>query len=141
MKIKSIICLIALGVVCCSCGSFQQTTNANETKWLDVKCYQTMFNTDDYSACLAADDNNRSACLIVHYTCPISKKTEVYYDGKRLYGSYVLVGTFTYDSDGVAYRPTVQAFMPKDNFLEWYNYDKNALMHLLDAVLTYNSVK
>lgn len=133
--------MIVLGIVFGSCGSLQHTTNANETKWLDVKCYQTMFNTDDYSACLAADNKSKTAYLIVHLTCPNSKITEVYYDGKRLYGNYVFVGTFTYDSDEVAHRPTVQACMPKENFLEWYNYDKDALKQLLDAILTYNSVK
>lgn len=68
-----------------------------------------------------------------------AKKNEVYYDDKTLNGKYVFVGTYTYESnEGIK---TVQAYMPKENFREWYDYDKKTLIDLLDVVLSYNIVK
>lgn len=96
-------------------------------------------NTSDYSLCMASG-NYRDAYLIIHFTCPPSQKSEVYYDGKQISGYFVLVGTFTYDSEGNG-RVTVPAYMARENVREWYNFDKEALIGLLDTFLSYNSIK
>lgn len=132
----------------CSCALFQQTsyttddiyhtTNEKGEQWLSLKCFQALDNAAEYSYCLARDEN-WDVFFIVNFTCPTSKKTAVYYDGKSLNGKYVFVGTYTYESKEGS--KTVRAYMPKDNFGEWCVYDKKTLIGLLDIVLSYNSIK
>lgn len=134
--------LVSFGVLFSSCTNQQQlTTPTSEDgeKWITVECFQTLDNTDDYSLCLAKD-YNWNVYYIIHFTCPTSQKTEVYYDGKSLNGKYVFVGTYSYENKEGSTK-TVRAFMPKENFTEWCNYDKDALIRLLDIALTYNSIK
>lgn len=136
-----VVCLLTLGSTFSSCAYLQPTTNnrtANGEAWLSLKCFQALSNTSTYSDCLAWNANY-DVFYIVHFTCPTSKKTEVYYDDKSLNGKYVFVGTYTYESK--ERTKTVRAYMSKENFSEWYEYDKNTLIDLLDVVLSYNSVK
>ena len=139
---------IILGCMFCSCALFQQTSNTTDEtynttnekgeQWLSLKCFQTLGNASEYSHCLAWN-SNYDVFYIVNFTCPTSKKTEVYYDDKGLNGKYVFVGTYTYESKEGS--KTVRAYMPKDNFREWCDYNKKTLIDLLDVVLSYNSVK
>lgn len=147
LKFK-VLCFITLGSLFCGCTLFQQTSNTTDgtynttnekgEQWLSLKCFQTLGNADEYSCCLARNDN-WDVFYIVNFTCPTRKKTEVYYDSKTLNGKYVFVGTYTYESKEGS--KTVRAYMPKDNFSEWCDYDKNTLIGLLDIVLSYNSIK
>ncbi len=143
MKRVLFTCLIALGIVFGGCSYQQQTTNAatneNGEKWLNIECFQTLENSDDFSICLAKD-YNWNVYYIIHLTCPTSNKTEVYYDGKSLSGKYVFIGTYSYENKEGSTK-TVQAYMSKENFNEWCDFDKDALKHLLDVALTYNSIK
>ena len=145
MKKYLFICLVAFGIVLSSCAYQLHTTNAsvktdqNGEKWLNIECFQTIANTEECSICLA-DDDNWNVYYIIHITPLTSTKTEVYYDGKRLDGKYVFVGTYSYENKSGDTK-TVQAYMPKENFYWWYNYDKESLKHLLDNVLSYDSVR
>lgn len=145
MKKFIFVCLVAFGMVFSSCAYQQQTTGTpmktdqNGEKWLNVECFQTLTNMEECSACLARDDN-WDVYYIIHITPLTGTKTEVYYDGKRLDGKYVFVGTYSYENKSGDAK-TVQAYMPKANFYEWYNYDKEALKRLLDNVLSYDSVR
>lgn len=141
-NLKNIIfCLIAFGILFSGCAYLQPTTDKTTVtgeEWLSLKCFQTLGNASNYSDCLAWN-SNYDVFYIVNFTCPASKKNEVYYDGKSLNGKYVFVGTRTYQSkEG---ERTVRAYMPKENFREWCEYDKNLLVELLDIVLSYNSLK
>ncbi len=134
-------CLITLECMFSSCANLQQTTINNTIdgeEWLSLKCFQTLSNTATYSDCLAWNANY-DVFYIVNFTCPTSKKTEVYYDDKSISGKYVFVGTYTYESKERS--NTVPAYMSKENFREWYEFDKKTLIDLLDIVLSYNSVK
>jgi hypothetical protein len=145
MKKFIFVCLVAFGIVFSSCAYHQQTTGTpmktdqNGEKWLNVECFQTLTNLEEFSACLALDDN-WNVYYIIHITPLTGTKTEVYYDSKRLDGKYVFVGTYSYENKSGDAK-TVQAYMPKENFYWWYNYDKEALKQLLDNVLSYDSVR
>lgn len=145
MKKFIFVCLVAFGMVFSSCSYQQHTvgptekTDKNGEKWLSVECFQTLTNNEASSACLAMD-NNWNIYYITHITPLSGTKTEVYYDGKRLDGNYVFVGTFSYENKNGDAK-TIQAYMPKENYYWWYNYDKEALKRLLDCVLSYDSVR
>ena len=145
MKKLLFICMVGLGIVFSSCAYQQQITDTavktdqNEEKWLTIDCFQTLTNMKECSACLARD-NNWNVYYIIHITPVTGTKTEVYYDGKRIDGKYVFVGTYSYKTKGGDDK-TVQAYMPKANFYEWYNFDKEALRSLLDNVLSYDNVR
>ena len=133
------------GVTLNSCSSQQFTTTTtndnNKTQWLSIKCFQALSNTSEYSECLARNDN-WDVFYIVSFTCPGKDKDkgDIYYDGKSLSGSFVFVGTYSYVTKNESSK-TVQAYMPKDNFYELYNYDKEHLKRLLDIVLSYNAIQ
>lgn len=130
------------GVTFNSCSSQQFTTTTNDknkTQWLYIKCFQGLNNDSEYSDCLARNDI-WDVFYIVSFTCPGKEKGDIYYDGKSLSGNYVFVGTYSYvTKDNIS--KTVQAYMPKDNFYELYNYDKEYLKRLLDIVLSYNAIQ
>ena len=116
----------------------KDNTTVNGEEWLSLKCFQTLSNAPEYSQCLAWN-SNYDVHYIVNFTCPTSKKNVVFYDDKSLTGKFVFVGTYTYESkDG---QKTVRAYMFKDNYNEWFVYDKETLIQLLDIVLSYNAVK
>lgn len=134
--------LVSFGVLFSSCTNQRQLTNPTSDdgeKWINVECFQTLENTDDYSRCLAKDFN-WNVYYIIHFTCPTNKKQEVYYDGKSLSGKYVFIGTYSYENKE-GNSKTVQAYMPKENFTEWCNYDKDELKRFLDVALSYNNIK
>ena len=137
-----VLLLIIGGVTFNSCSPQQFTTTTNDknkTQWLSLKCFQALGNTSEYSDCLARNDN-WDVFYVVSFTCPGKDKGDIYYDGKSLYGSYVFVGTYSYvTKDNLS--KTVQAYMPKDNFNELYNYDKEHLKRLLNIVLSYNAIQ
>ena len=139
---KRLLLVVLASVILGGCAYQQQTTNTtseNGEKWISVECFQTLENTDDYSICLAKD-YNWNVYYIIHFTCPTSQKSEVYYDGKSLNGKYVFIGTYSYENKEGSTK-TVRAYMSKENYSEWCDYDKDALIHLLDVALTYNSIK
>ena len=134
--------LIIGGVTFNSCNSQQFTSATNDkfkTQWLSLMCFQALCNTSEYSDCLARNDN-WDVFYIVSFTCPGKDKGDIYYDGKSLYGKFVFVGTYSYVTKENSSK-TVQAFMPKDNFYELYDYNKEHLKHLLDIVLSYNAIQ
>lgn len=135
------LCLIAVGIVFSGCNVQQQAIlkSENEINFLNTECFQTIENTDDYSVCLAKD-HNWHVYFILHLTCPTSSKKDVFYDGKRITGDHVFIGTYSYENkDGD--KKTVQAYMSRENFNEWYSYDKESLNRFLDVLLSYNSVR
>ena len=115
------------------------TDNSFKTKWLYIKCFQTLSNTSDYSYCLA-NDSDWDVYFIINFTCPGKDKYEIYYDKKNMNGSYVFVGTYTYENKESGTK-TVPAYMPADNFQELYFNHRNYLKRLLDYVLSYNIIK
>ena len=52
----------------------------------------------------------------------------------------MFVGTYSYETKN-EHTKTVQAYMPKDNFQEYYEYNKSELKGLLDIVLSYNAMQ
>ena len=142
-KFKNLLfCLIACVILFSSCAVEMQQSNYSgtyEKKYLYIECFQTFYNTSEVSSCLAKD-STWDVYYIVNMTCPTGKKTEVYYDGKSLNGSYVFVGTYTYENKNGDSK-TVRAYMPEYNFREWQNYNKDGLISLLDVLLSYNALK
>lgn len=125
------------------CAHQQQTAakaNNDNEKLLNVRCYQTVTNTSNYSICLAYG-TNRDAYFIIHLTCPSVQKTELFYDGKRLSGYFVLVGTYSFENDKDGREVTLPAYMARENIQDWYNYDKELLKAFLDGLLSYNYIK
>ena len=140
MKRLSCIVLIATGILFNSCATTNYSSNNSyKSKYLNIKCFQALSNTSEYSSCLARD-YDFNVYYIVNFTCPGKSKYELYYDDKSITGYYVFVGTYTYETREERQK-TVQAYMPKDNFYELYNYDRTLLKGYLDIVLSYNVIE
>lgn len=139
--------MILLGYVLNSCSPQQFALNTtahksihnNKVQYLNIKCFQTLSNSHLCSECLASNDY-LDVFYIVNFTCPGKSKSEIYYDGKNIRGNYVFVGTYSYETKKESIK-TVQAYMPKDNFQEFYEYNKSELKGLLDIVLSYNAMQ
>ena len=133
------------GVTFYGCSSQKTTTKTttnekSNTRRLFITCFQALNNSSEYSDCLARN-YDWDVFYIVSFTCPGKDKGDnIYFDGKSLTGDYVFVGTYSYVTKDKNSK-TVQAFMPKDNFYELYNYDKEHLKRLLDIVLSYNAIQ
>ena len=138
MKRIILICLILLGLFT-SCG-VQSLTTSNNSGYVFLECFQALDNYDHVSICLARD-SDWNVCYVVSLENPCNNNdAELFYDGKKLSGNYVLVGTYQYESKGGSTK-TVKALMKKDVYDCFYNNYKENLIGILDIVLTYNAVK
>lgn len=120
--------LLGFALNSCNMQQYAITLNGvhnNRVEYLQIKCFQTLSNSPSYSECLARNDKF-DVYYIVNFTCPGKSKSEIYFDGKNIRGNYVFVGTYSYVSKQEINK-TVQAYMPKDNFKEYYEHNKSEL--------------
>ncbi len=147
-----LICFFSIGLLFnfSSCSDQIYSTDGNTknslydkypSKWLYIECLQGLSNTSDYSYCLAKN-SSYEVFFIINLTCPERDKNQndIYYDKKNLSGSYVFVGTYTYESKGSGTK-TVPAYMPTNNFQELYFHHRKFMKDILDLVLSYNIIK
>ena len=137
--------ILIIGHITISSCSLQQLsatqtdTQNNKVSFLNIKVFQTLSNSKVLSQCLARN-SNFDVFYILSFTCPGKEKNEIYYDGKNISGRYVFVGTYSYETKQKIEK-TVQAYMPKDNFDDYYEYNKSELKDLLDIALSYNAIQ
>ena len=137
MKKFLFVCFITLCLFT-SCGIEKLTTN--NQAYINIKCFQAIYNSTIHSDCLAID-YNYNICYVVSFWCTCNDNDpEMFYDGKDLSGEYVSVGTYTYKTKN-GNTKTVQAIMRKKEFYEQYNCDKESLKEKLDVVLSYTAIK
>lgn len=140
MKRLLSILIITTGILFNSCATTNYSSNNKfKSKYLNIECFQTLGNESNFSCCLAKD-YKWDVYYIVNFICPDNSKFEIYYDGKSLSGYYIFVGTYSYKTKDDSQK-TVQAYMPKDNFYELYNYDSTLLKEYLDIMLSYNVIE
>ena len=136
MKKLLLIGIMLVGLLT-GCETMQNTTTKNGQ--LNLKVFQTFYNTEKESVCLARN-LNWEVFYIISLECPGKTKAEMFYDDKNISGYYNVVGTYTYETKE-GNQKTVQACMKKSNFDDLYNYDKGYLKSVLNLKLSYSLVE
>lgn len=84
-KLLSLLCVTVPMLLTTSCGIFSNNINSEQT-YLSVEIFQTL---SKYEAL---------ACTSDWKVVKVITSEDVYYDGKSLSGTYVLVDTYTYET-------------------------------------------